>query len=172
MKSDVKELVLNGESMDPSTLSTMISALCDPRILAEKGGYVFTLFLEGNRFHLGLTPSIINGERQYHYDLIVAENPGSLTGFINPDGSVELIVKLPKGTTPTKLSNSELTRFHETYVRFARFLVERGFPPDVTLNPCSRMVLEELKLFASPIETMGDLAKQDLNAVIRDKGAP
>lgn len=161
--SDIKSIVFNGKPTKIKTFRQIVKALSDEAILAEKGGYIFSLHLEGDTLHIGILPYFIGDERSRHYDIEIPESPFNLIGFVNADTSVEVFFKPSPEQAQTGLDDACRDRYREQYIRFALFLVEQQFPPDTILQTTTQELLRECRIFPEPPDTIGELAARSTN---------
>jgi hypothetical protein len=161
MVSGIKKVILNGKKTRKSIIKQAVSALHNKTIIAEKGGYLFKVHIQNHHLHIGIVPYYINGQRAHHYDIEITEHKYTLTGFINSNKSISLLVKLTQEEYKKGLSLEDKTRFHETYIRFALFLLEYGYPESTEIDMVTRMLLKELELskeIPTTIKELGNLA--------------
>ncbi len=154
-RSHVREVILNEKAGKPSVARSFIRALNDELIITEKGGFLFKVLTAGDKIVLGVTPCFIDGERTYHYDTqLLGEDEFTLIGSVTPDGTFEILFK----PLSTELSPEEIRKYADTYVMFARFLLENGYSGQGRLNTVTVNMLREAGLFHPVPEDLAGLA--------------
>ncbi len=159
MGNAIKKVTVNGESTAPNELRKMLTAMCDKRILMEKGGYLFSVSITTDHCVLGIQPYQIHGERKYHYDLNMPMNKWLLTGFINSTQSISIIFKPTSGMYKNGLSEEEKNSFYEVYIKFARFLIEHGFSNNFEIDFATKLLLTETGILEESPGEIGELAR-------------
>ena len=154
----VNNICLNGEQTSARKMEHVVAAICDPDILVEKGGFIFSVQIAPPNVRLGLVPYQIAGERQYHYHLELPENDCTLTGFFGANGRVEILIKIPTSHPGGPFTPPQVARYRTAYIDFAQFLLAHGFLPNTRLEETTRMMLTELGCFEHPPATIGELA--------------
>ncbi|MCK5801572.1 MAG: hypothetical protein KAI66_02010 [Lentisphaeria bacterium] len=159
--SGITRVVLNQAKMKKKELASVIPALSDRNILAEKSGYIFNSSIVGDSLFLGILPYFISGQRTYHYEIELPDRGKCvLFGFITPNGTIALLFKPEEDTYNGELLPGMADIFCDNYVRLARFLVENGFSCAFELDFVTKNVLEEIKLFAELPATIRELSLQ------------
>lgn len=154
-QSHVREVTLNGKTGKPSIARSFIEALNDERIITEKGGFLFKVLVAGEMLVLGVTPCFIDGERTYHYNSqLPGEDEFTLIGSITPDGTFEILFK----PLSLELSPEDIRKYADTYVMFARFLLENGYSGQGRLDTMTVSMLREAGLFNQVPEDIIGLA--------------
>lgn len=151
-------VVLNGEVPSRRGLAQMARALADPAILTEKGGFLFRAAVLDEVLHVGMVPSFQDGQRNYHYDIPLPETRLSLTGFVNPDGSLTVLFVVP-GRLPDELTDADRRYARGLYARLAGFLLEAGVPSGTPVEETTRAVIEEAALSAREPMNLTELAE-------------
>ena len=141
MCSKITDIIINEKPTKLSEFRKIILAISNPDILAEKGGYLFMVLINGSCCNVGIQPYHINGERQYHYDMVMPENEFLLTGFINANCSLTILFKMTPEKYKTGLTVDEKASFREVFIRFARLLLEYNFPEDFEIDIVTRSLL-------------------------------
>ncbi|MCG8571463.1 MAG: hypothetical protein MJB14_15115, partial [Spirochaetes bacterium] len=128
------KITLNGKSSSEKEMKKIIPVLSNPAILTEKGGYLFKAIIHSDHIFLGLVPYMINNQRMNHYDLVIPDDPYRLTGFINSNCSLTIIMEV--SAEYNKIGLTELQKYHfaRSYIEFCEFLIHFGFNPDFELN--------------------------------------
>jgi len=157
LPSHIKEVTLNGDTGSHKMAADFIHALNDPGILTEKAGFLFKTTVCGDRLMLGITPYFINGERMYHYDVsLPVENEFTLIGSINAEGVFTIFFRPESLNIPPEKKEV----YSDSYVIFARFLLENGYAGKGLLDGVTLKTLEETALFVSVPETLIELSGQ------------
>lgn len=160
MPSGITKTTLNGKLASSGDLKEALSALSDKLVLAEKGGYLFKSLIQDDHLYLGVLPYFINGQRALHHDIDLPEDPFTLIGFINSNGSLGLVFKLSKEYFKEGLTSETICLFREQYIRFAAFLIENDFPTGFEIDIITKQLLVETGTFPDPPENVGELADQ------------
>jgi len=161
LPSHIKEVTLNGETGSRKIAAGFIHALNDKDILTEKAGFLFKTTVCNNRLMLGVTPYFLNGERTYHYDVsLPVENEFTLIGDINAEGVFTILFRPESCDIPAE--KKEI--YSDSYVLFARFLLENGYAGKGLLDEVTTNALEETGLFESVPETLIELSDQPCSA--------
>lgn len=157
MTSGIKKVILNKKKTSAKGLKQVVYALSSKTILAEKGGFLFKVFIENDELHFGIVPYFINGHRTHHYEVQVVDNKYTLSGFINSNESISLLIKLTPEEFKNGLTQEDKMIFYETYQRFALFLVEHGYPENTELDKVSQLLLNELEILPRIPTTISEL---------------
>lgn len=156
-RSHVREVTLNGKTGKPALAGSFIGALSDERIITEKGGFLFKVLAAGRRLVLGVTPYFIDGGRTYHYDTrLPGENEFTLIGSVTSGGIFEILFR----PLSKELSHEDIRKYVDTYVIFARFLLENGYSGKGMLETSTIKMLREAKLFKPVPEDLAGLASE------------
>lgn len=159
--SHIRKVTLNGDAGRPEIAADFIQALNDKGILTEKAGFLFKTTVCGDRLMLGITPYFINDERMYHYDVsLPVENEFTLIGSINAEGVFTIFFR-PESL---KIPPEKKPIYSDSYVIFARFLLENGYAGKGLLDGVTLNTLEETGLFASVPETLTELSGRPCSA--------
>ncbi len=154
-RKHLREVTLNGKTGKPSIAGGFIEALNDERIITEKGGFLFKALTTGDRLVLGVTPSFIDGERTYHYDSqLPGEDEFTLIGSVTANGTFEILFK----PLSMQLKPEDIQKYADTYVMFARFLLEGGYSGQGRLTPVTVSLLREAGFFNPVPEDLAGLA--------------
>lgn len=154
MKS--KDLIINGETAKPITISKMVQAFCNPNILKSCGGYVITYRVHKSTAYIGVRPSMIEGQRSNHYDLKSGpETKVFLTGGINANGEISLLFKISK----TELTEEIKSELKKLYISLVDLLIKNGYRGSGTFDWITRKIIEESGLFFPIPSTIFDLTR-------------
>ncbi len=143
MCKKITNIIINGKATEARQLKKIMSAIGNDKILIEKGGYIFMVLINENCCNLGIQPYQINGERKFHYELNMPEDNRLMTGFINTNHSVTLLIKATAELCDNGLSQDQKEYFYEAYVKFARFLMAYGFPSHFEIDMLTGSLLKE-----------------------------
>jgi len=147
----ISKVTLNEKAGDASG---WIRALNDERIVREKAGFLFKAGFDGDHLMLAVLPTMINGERSYHYNQhLEKEDAFTLLGDVNAEGVFTILFK-PESREQVE-ADSE--KYIELFRRFAAFLVESGYTGDGALDEVTQGVLKSLGLSPVP-QTLVELA--------------
>lgn len=147
-------LIINGEPAGPESVSQMVRAFCNPSLLRSCGGYIITYRVHDNTAYLGVKPAILNGQRSNHFDLQAGpETKVFLIGGINADGEISLLFKIPK----EELSADVKSELRESYIRFAKLLMQNGYEGTGTFDWITRKIIQESEIYSSIPCTISDL---------------
>jgi len=153
--SHVRVVTLNGKSGKPSIVKNFVRAMNDERIIAEKGGFLFKVLASGDRLIMGVRPCFIDAVRAYHYDTqLPGENEFTLIGSVTPRGSFEILFRPLSMNIPPE----DARKYADTYVLFARLLLENGFSGRGRLDEVTVRMLREARLFHPVPEDLVGLA--------------
>jgi hypothetical protein len=151
MATDVTRVTLNGKA---GGATAWIGALNNERIVREKAGFLFKAGFDGGHLMLAVLPTMINGERSYHYNLhLKKEDAFTLLGDVNAEGIFTILFK-PESREQIE-ANSK--RYVELFRRFAAFLIESGYTGEGVLDEVTQGVLKSLGLSPAP-KTLVELA--------------
>ncbi|MDA3797945.1 MAG: hypothetical protein PF692_02575 [Kiritimatiellae bacterium] len=162
MRSEITDIIVNEKPTRLSKFRKIISAISNPDILAEKGGYLFMVLIDGSCCNLGIQPYQINGERQYHYNMLMPENEFLLTGFINVNCSLTILFKVTPEKYKAGLSAYEKASFREVFIRFARLLLENNFPEDFEIDIVTRSLLLRAGIVNTEPSTVKELGELEI----------
>jgi hypothetical protein len=143
-KQIITECVVNGKATAFKKVRKMITAMGDHRIIAEKGGYIFSASLQKPTLILGILPYFINGHRTRHYDIDMPEDRYMLVGFVNANGTLDLMFKVSRAEYKAGLSKATKQKFAEKCISFAAFIIDHGFPEDCTINQVTVCLMTEI----------------------------
>ena len=147
----ISKVTLNGKADDASG---WIRALNDERIVREKAGFLFKVGFDGDHLMLAVLPTMINGERSYHYNQhLEKENAFTLLGDVNAEGVFTILFN-PESREQVE-ADSE--KYIELFHRFAAFLIENGYTGSCALDEVTQGILERLGLSPAP-KTLADLS--------------
>jgi len=153
MNAPVNRVTLNGKAGPPATAAGWIQALNDPRIIREKSGFLFKAGFDGDHLMLEAAPTLINGERSYHYNMrLQKEDAFTLIGAVTAEGVFNILFK-PENYAAVVEHAAE---YIQVFRRFAAFLLAAGYIGEGRLNEVARSVLAELGLNPAP-ETLAEL---------------
>ena len=159
MNSGISTVILNEKPASSEELKKIVTALCDKKIIVEKGGFLFSSCIRGNTLYIGILPYFTNGERNYHYNIELPEDKSILTGFINSNASLEIFFKLTIEEQKKKLTSDQIFRFRENYIKLCRFFLENGFSGSFKFSPIAIAPLVELGIFPEAPDTVEKFAK-------------
>jgi hypothetical protein len=138
------EINLNGQKAGRSLIKSMIKGLNDKKVRTEKGGYLFKASSDETTLSLGILPEFNQGDRNYHYNIELPENPEYfLTGSLNPDG-VFSILFIPK---EKELSSDSINAYRKIYKVLAENLLALGLNGPGELNMVTTMLVQSAGLF-------------------------
>lgn len=146
----ITEVVINKKVIAPKKVRKMITAMGDHKVIAAKGGYIFNVSFQESIIILGVLPYFIHGQRTRHYDIEMPEDYYKLFGFINSNGSMDLMFKVSRAEYKTGLSVETKQQFAENCIDFAKFLVEYGFPQDCIINQVTVALMTEIGIILDP----------------------
>lgn len=141
-------VTLNGAPIGAPELRAVVASLCDPPSIREKGGFLFKASLQEATVHLGVLPYFIGTERCYHYHIVLpGADPFRLTGFINSNLSMTLLVDADNRSARERLTDEDKRAYVSRFRRFAEFLVGQGFDPDFAVD---QVTIHMLRSIAAP----------------------
>jgi len=151
----ISKVTLNGKTGDASGASEWIQALNDEYIVQEKAGFLFKASFDGDHLMLAVAPTLINGERSYHYNQhLEKEDAFTLIGTVNAQG-VFCILFSPESREQVAAQADE---YIVLFRRLAAFLIEGGYTGDGILDEVTQGVLKKLGLSPAP-KTLAGLVK-------------
>ena len=153
----ITEIVINKKITAPKKVRQMITAMGDHKVIATKGGYIFNVSFQESTITLGILPYFIHGQRTRHYDIEMPEDYYKLFGFINSNGSMDLMFKVSKADYKAGLSDATKQQFAANCIDFAAFLLEYGFPQDCLINQVTVALMAEIGIIIAP-PTVSSLA--------------
>jgi len=140
----VSKVTFNGKVGDASG---WIHALNDECIVREKAGFLFKASFDDDHLMLAVVPTLINGERSYHYNQhLEKEDVFTLIGDINAQGVFTILFNPESREQVAEQSEEYIERFR----RLAAFLIESGYTGDGALDEVTQGVLETLGLSPAP----------------------
>jgi hypothetical protein len=150
----IRTITLNGKTGPSKIARPMIQALNDPRIITEKAGFLFKAAARENHLHLAVVPTLINGERNHHYDhQLQDEDAFTLIGDINATGDFTILFKPEQ----RQMSPEQKEHYLRNYRTFAQWLLDQGYTGKGTLSDVTQMILPEIGLDPVPA-TLAELA--------------
>jgi hypothetical protein len=155
-----RKVTLNGKRGKAKIAKPFIHALNTPAILTEKAGFLFKATVCGDLLVLGVTPYFIEGQRTWHYDMVMpAENEFTLLGAINADGHFTILF------TPIsdELTTFEQIAYGDNYIQFAQFLLASGLESEGPLDAITIQLLTEANVFHTPPTSLAELARLSLD---------
>lgn len=149
MNNSKLKLYINRDKASPKEMKNVFTSIQNPKVLAEKGGFLFRSSINEKEFHIGIIPNFNYGERGHHYDIeLKYTDEFRLTGFFNTDGSLNILFTPPDNKED--ITSEYKTKIKSAYRRTAELFITYGFNPDISLDWITQKILEELKTF-SPI---------------------
>jgi len=145
------KIILNATRASAGELKQMFRALEDPEILKEKGGYIFRTALAANptdsekrKLHFSIKPALLEGERTFHYDLILPESiRWILSGCINSTGEIQLLFK-PESRP---LTSEALKGYRKLYSSLASFFLNGGYQGEGVFDMVTQLLIQDAGLF-------------------------
>lgn len=130
----------------------MLRPMLRREAVVSAGGYLLKAGADEQRLVLDIQPNFINGQRAYHYDMILPDSFAPvMRGDIRPDGAVALLFG------PESL-DANPARLRRACILAARALRDAGLPGNRPIPNVSRMNLREAGAFDTPPETLAELA--------------
>lgn len=152
----INKVTLNGKTGDASIAAAWIWALNDECIVREKAGFLFKASFDGDHLMLAVAPTLINGERSYHYNQhLEKEDAFTLIGDVNAQGVFTILFN-PESREQVQ-ANAE--KHIDLFRRFAAFLFENGYTGGGVLDGVTQDVLKRLGLSPAP-QTLAGLVKR------------
>lgn len=149
---NVSKVTLNGKTGGASAAADWLRALNDARIVQEKAGFLFKASIDDEHLMLAVAPCLINGERNYHYNLhLKKEDAFTLIGDINAQGAFTILFK-PESREQVA---ADAEKYIELFRRFASFLIDCGYAGDGALDEVTQGVLKSLGLSPAPQSLAG-----------------
>jgi len=149
----ISKITLNGKTGDASIAAGWIRALNDERIVREKAGFLFKAGFDGDHLMLAVLPTLINGERSFHYNQhLDKEDIFTLIGDINAEGVFTILFN-PESREQVE---SDSAKYIELFRQLAAFLIENGYTGEGVLDSVTQDVLKRLGLSPAP-QTLAEL---------------
>ena len=105
-----ESVILNKLNLTKRTKKEISVAFSDQSIIQSHGGYLLKAQLIDNILYLEIKPQIIEGIRQYHYEMTLPfEEGGAVSGFINQDSTLTILPLIDEHHLDKNLSDNELT---------------------------------------------------------------
>ena len=146
----ISKVTLNGKT---DVAAGWIRALNDERIVQEKAGFLFKASFDGDHLMLAVAPTLINGERSWHYNMhLEKEDAFTLIGDVNAQGVFTILFKPESREQVAAQAEEYIERFRQ----FAAFLIEGGYTGNGVLDEVTQGVLESLGLSPFP-KTLAEL---------------
>lgn len=152
MSNAIKKNITNVNTDGLSVATAWIRALNDERVVREKAGFLFKVSFDGDHLMLAVAPVLIEGVRNYHYDLqLEREDAFTLIGDVSATGVFTILFK-PENCEAIAQHNSE---YIEQFRRFAALLRLTGYTGVGRLNDVTQGLLKDLGL-SPPPEILAD----------------
>jgi len=140
----ISKVTLNGKADDASG---WIRALNDECIVREKAGFLFKAGFDGDHLMLAVLPTLISGERSYHYNQhLEKEDVFTLIGDVNAEGVFTILFN-PESREQVE-ADSE--KYIGLFRQFAAFLIENGYTGNGALDEVTQGILKKLGLSPAP----------------------
>ena len=150
--SAFSKITLNGKN---GGATNWIHALNDARIVQEKAGFLFKATFDGDHLMLAVAPTLIQGERSYHYNMhLKKEDSFTLLGDVDAQGVFTILFN-PESRAQIQ---TDAEKYIELFRRFAAFLVDNGYTGNGRLDEVTQRLLKNLGLSPAP-ETLAGLVK-------------
>ncbi len=160
---EIKKINLNFKDISMKEFKKIVKSISNPKILTEKGGYLLQAIIENEILYLALQPSYINGQRTYHYDMVLpVESKISYSGGINIDETFSFMLIIDREIFLKGIGETIKQKLRANYVKVAKLLIINGFPDSFALDWGTKNIIEELSLFSKEIITLADLANYDM----------
>jgi hypothetical protein len=142
----ITEFIVNGKVTSSKKLRQIVTAMGDADIIAVKGGYIFNVSFQDTAMVLGVMPYLIHGQRTRHYDIKMPEDRYMLVGFINSNGTLDLMFKVSRAEYKAGLSNETKQHYADRCIAFAAIMHEYGLPDDCVINQVTVTIMAEIGL--------------------------
>lgn len=143
---NITEFIVNGKVTSPKQLRKIVTAMGDANIIAVKGGYIFNVSFQDATMVLGVMPYLIHGQRTRHYDIKMPEDRYMLVGFINSNGTLDLMFKVSRAEYRAGLSDETKQHYADRCITFATIMLEYGLPEHCIINPITVAIMAEIEL--------------------------
>jgi len=145
--------VFNRSTTSVETLLRSLVSALSPQVLISNGGCLFKASLHGPVFHLGLIPTLREGERGYHHDIrLKREDVFTLIGNITTSRELTILFNNPA------ISESDKSLYRRVYQKLAQLLVYISSDQPLTLDWITTHLLEQKQIFTTPPRTLSELA--------------
>ena len=147
----ISKITLNGKR---GGATDWIRALNDPNLVREKAGFLFKASFDGDHLMLAVLPTLISGERSYHYNQhLEKEDAFTLLGDVNAEGVFTILFN-PESHEQVE---ADAEKYIKLFRRLAGFLIENGYTGDGALDEVTQDILKSLGLSPAP-KTLAELA--------------
>jgi hypothetical protein len=137
----INHVTFNGKRGGLHAASAWICALNDEKLTAQKGGFLFKAAFHENELVIAAVPTIIDGERSYHYNLHPKyEDAYTLIGGVNAQGVFNILFKMDSHAKLPEKAHIYL----DLYCRLADFFIKANYSGAGRLDDVTRHVLEEM----------------------------
>ena len=144
--------LFNRKRTSLDTLLQTLASAFSPEVLVANGGYLFKASLQGPIFHVGVIPTLRDGERGYHYNIrLKHEDVFTLIGNITPQRELSIIYKNPA------LNELDKTAYRRIYQKLAQLLLIASPERPLTLDWITTHLLEQKQIFPSVPQTLMEL---------------
>ena len=151
MPSSAK-LRLNGDKPSAGEIRRLTKALVDPNRLQSAGGFLFKSRWDGETLHLGIVPSIAEGERLHHYDIVIPEGE-HIIGSVSANGEFTLLFK----ADVESLDAESRSRWRNQFLRLAEVLLNAGYAGEGKLDWITTQIIKESVIFPGIPATLTEI---------------
>lgn len=153
-------LNLNGSIPTKKETAAFAGALSDAGILTAAGGYLFKSRFDGSTLHIGIAPTVSEGQRLHHYDITVPEGE-YLLGSISATGEFTLLFKAETRDSSgiTTLNETVRSIWRKQYTAFAETLFFIGYSGTGKLDWITKKIIEESGIFIPVPSTLREIAE-------------
>jgi len=154
VSAGIDRWIFNRKSTSSEILLHTLASALSPQMLVANGGYIFKASLHGSVFHIGVIPTLRDGERGYHYTIrLKHEDAFTLIGNITTQRELSIIFKNPAVVEVDKPA------YRRVYHMLAHVLLLASPDLPLTLDWITIHLLEQKLIFSSVPRTLMELAR-------------
>jgi len=151
---EVERWVFNRKPISLETLLRTLMSAFNPQVLVANGGYLFKASLDGTVFHLGIVPTLHEGERGYHFNIhLKQEDVFTLIGNITPKRELTILFRNPA------MKEEDNSIYQRVYAQLARLFLNASPDKPFTLDWITTHLMEEKRIFPQLPQTLEELAE-------------
>ncbi|PKL11260.1 MAG: hypothetical protein CVV52_14545 [Spirochaetae bacterium HGW-Spirochaetae-8] len=153
VSEDIERWIFNRKQISFEVLLHTLASALSPQALVSNGGYLFKASLQSSVFHLGMIPTLRDGERGYHYTIrLKFEDAFTLIGNITPQRELSIIFNNPA------VVEGDKPAYQRVYQRLAHVMLLASPDNPLTLDWITTHLLEQKQIFPSMPQTLMELA--------------
>ena len=148
-------IYINKVKAGKKLIKSVTAAMSNPKILTEKGGFLFKISYTQNKLYFGIIPSFLGGERTHHYEIEMNhEDEYTLIGGINSSGVMTLLFK----PAAQPLRKEAKSNYYKTFQTFAFFLFNNGYRSSGELDWITRKLLADSGVCTADVRNLKEFS--------------